>query len=468
MLIWNTGTTWWIWNSTAAGAIGAIVANSFLMCIPLWGFITFYKKFSAIKGYLSLIAFWLCFEYIHLNWQLSWPWLTLGNVFAEHPDWIQWYEYTGSSGGSVWVLLTNLMLFHVVQLESNKRKIKGTIISVTIFSIPLLISFVILSGATKVKSAQTNNVVIVQPNIDPYTEKFDVGSADKQLQKLVDLSEKYIDSNTLLVLWPETAMPVGEWQEKVLDNLIYKPVFDFSSRHPKVTLQSGIESYKNYGLTKATSTARKVEGGANYYDAFNAAITIKQNEPLQFYNKSKLVPGVETLPDFLLWLGDIFEKFGGTTGGYGHDKEATAFSVKGNAYVTAPIICYESIYGEYVTTYIKKRANLLTIMTNDGWWGNTAGHRQHLQYARIRAIETRKWVARSANTGISAVVDNYGAIKESLPWNTTGAIKFAIPIIQGETFYVMHGDLIFRFALWLTIAYLIFFVYSVIKTGLRK
>ncbi len=467
-LIWNTGTTWWIWNSTAAGAIGAIVANSFLMCIPLWGFITFYKKFGAIKGYVSLIVFWLCFEYIHLNWQLSWPWLTLGNVFAEHPNWIQWYEYTGVGGGSLWVLLTNVMLFHVTQLENNKKIIKGMLVTISIFSIPLLLSFGILSVDSKTKTGQNNNVVIVQPNIDPYTEKFDIGSADRQLQKLVQISEKYIDTNTRLVLWPETAMPVGEWQDKVKESLIYKPVFDFARRHPNSTIQSGIETYKNYGPNRATSTARRVEGGANYYDAFNASITIKQNEPLQFYDKSKLVPGVETLPDFLLWMGDIFEKFGGTTGGYGHDKEATAFRVNGTPYVTAPIICYESIYGEYITTYVTKGANLLTIMTNDGWWANTAGHRQHLQYARMRAIETRKWVARSANTGISAVIDDYGSIKESLSWNETGAIKYAIPVIQGETFYVLHGDLIFRMALWLTIAFLIFYVYFLINTRIKK
>ena len=156
-------------------------------------------------------------------------------------------------------------------------------------------------------------------------------------------------------------------------------------------------------------------------------------------------------------MSAIFEKFGGTAGGYGHDKEAVAFTVKGDPYITAPIICYESIYGSYVTEYVKKGANMLTIMTNDGWWANTAGHRQHLQYARLRAIETRKWIARSANTGISAVIDDYGDIVASKPWNQAAVIKYNIPAETGQTFYVRNGDIIFKLAVVLTICLAIFY-----------
>jgi apolipoprotein N-acyltransferase len=153
-------------------------------------------------------------------------------------------------------------------------------------------------------------------------------------------------------------------------------------------------------------------------------------------------------------MGAIFEKFGGTAGGYGHDKEANVFRVEGNPYIAAPIICYESIYGEYITNYIRKGANLLTIITNDGWWANTAGHKQHLHYARLRAIETRKWIARSANTGVSAVIDNLGNLIETRPWDTRAVIKYNIPPKPGETFFVRNGALIFGLAAFLTIALL--------------
>ena len=382
-------------------------------------------------------------------------------MFATHTDWIQWYEYTGVSGGSLWVLVANISIYTILKEKNKSAKYKPAIAVLLVLVLPIVLSLAIKPKTTPLSASQ--NVVIVQPNIDPYSEKFDVASTSNQIQKLITLSETNMDSNTQVIVWPETALPVAVWQDKVMENAYYKPVFDFANRHPEMTLETGIETIKNYGREKATKTARKDESSGNYYDVFNAAISIKANQPLQFYNKSKLVPGVETLPDFLLWLGAIFEKFGGTAGGYGHDKEASAFKENGNPYVTAPIICYESIYGDYTTSYIRKGANLLTIITNDGWWGNTAGHKQHLQYARLRAVETRKWVARSANTGISAIISNTGEIVESRNWDEAAAIKFSIPVVDGETFYVENGSLIFRLAVFLMIALLGYHFVMILK-----
>ncbi|MEJ7682264.1 MAG: apolipoprotein N-acyltransferase [Segetibacter sp.] len=465
MLIWNAGTTWWIWNATPPGAISAIIANSFLMSVPLLGFHIFKIKYGNNTGYISLIVFWLSFEYIHLNWQLSWPWLTIGNVFATHTDWVQWYEFTGASGGSLWVLVANVMVYNTCKNRKSLKTITTIVLTTAILFLPVMISYLV-HPATASKAA-TTNVIIVQPNIDPYSEKFDVASTEGQIQKLIRLSEEKIDSNTRLVLWPETALPVAVFQDQVQENIHYKPVFDFVNRHPDITLQTGIESLKNYGSEKFTNTARKNQSDGSYYDGFNSAMVIKTNQPLQFYNKSKLVPGVETLPDFLLWLGAIFERFGGTAGGYGHDKEAVAFNAAGDPYITAPIICYESIYGEYITNYIKKGANLLTIMTNDGWWANTPGHKQHLNYARLRAIETRKWIARSANTGISAVINSNGDILETRPWDEASSIKRGIPPVTGETFYVRNGDLIFKLALFLMIVLLGYHFVMIFRTTIK-
>ncbi|MBK8088714.1 MAG: hypothetical protein IPK31_12640 [Chitinophagaceae bacterium] len=100
LFTWNITTTWWIWNASMIGAWGAIFVNSLLMCIPWMGFRFMNKRFGALIGYSSFIIFWLAFEYLHLqDWGFSWPWLTLGNVFAGKTDWVQWYECTGTSGG---------------------------------------------------------------------------------------------------------------------------------------------------------------------------------------------------------------------------------------------------------------------------------------------------------------------------------------------------------------------------------
>ena len=439
MFTWNILTTWWIWNASAPGAIGAFLANSLIMCLPWLGFKIAKKKLGDKIGYLSLVAFWLCFEYIHLHdWGLSWPWLTLGNVLAEKITWIQWYEYTGTSGGSLWILLVNLVLyFHLRQNPGLRRSYKFVFLAVILFGIPLAISRLI----KPVNSFGSSEVVIVQPNIDPY-EKVATGTFEAQLQKLISLSEKAIDGNTKLVVWPETALYVGNGIEenKMKENFFLNPFWGFLQRHPQITLFTGMESYRVY--SKPETKTAKSAGEGFYYDAFNGSVLVDSTGPISFYHKSMLVPGVETLPWFLRFIDKWFEKFGGTTAGYAKQKERTVLQDKRHGLAIAPAICYESIYGEYMTKYIRNGANMICIVTNDGWWGNTPGYKQHLAYARLRAIETRKWVARSANTGISCFISPVGITIDPQPYNTAAVIKGFVLPNDSKTFYVKYGDLV--------------------------
>jgi apolipoprotein N-acyltransferase len=452
MFTWNLLTTWWIVNASVAGASLAVIANSFLMSLPWWGYQVFKQKFGRKTGYLSLTCFWMLFEYIHLNWQLSWPWLNLGNAFAMQPDWVQWYEYTGIGGGTIWILIMNILVYEWMfgQTKSQKSQARRALGISALLLVPILVSYTHLP-VWQLWKRSPPGVLIVQPNIDPYG-KFEQSSVAQQIETHLRLTESELDSNTRLVIWPETALSAGIPMDQLQQSPVYQPVFDFVNRHPVITLLSGIETMKWYGKEKPASPyARKTSEGF-YYDSYNAAVSIKAGQPLRFYIKSKLVPGVETLPTYLNFLGPVFEKFGGTTGGYAKDSTSIAFKNDGNPFVTAPIICYESVYGEYVAGYVNKGANLLTIMTNDGWWGNTPGHKQHLNYARLRAIETRTWIARSANTGISAVIDQYGDIKATKSWDTASVIKFSIPpsyrvdsmYAQKKTFYVKNGDYLYR------------------------
>ena len=469
MLIWNTGTTWWIWNSTDVGTIAAITANSLLMCLPWLGYRTFLKKYGKRIGYCALLFFWMSFEYIHLNWQISWPWLSLGNVFSLHPNWVQWYEYTGIGGGTLLIVVTNIFLYECI-LEIRKpaaeRKLTKPLIALT-----TMVTFVVgyafyFQNRAVTKATQTLEVVIVQPNINPYS-KFTTDSMAAQIERLVALSRQQLNSNTRLLVWPETAMSAGDWQENTRNNLLYQPVFALLAQYPKVSLLSGIELFVPYGAEKKTNSARS-DGRGGYYDAMNAAMMTNAVTNPQYYYKSKLVPGVETLPDFLLVLAPLFEQFGGTSGGYGKSATSAVLPTADGGGQIAPIICYESIYGEYVGTYVKKGANLLAIITNDGWWGNTPGHKQHLNMARLRAIETRKWIVRSANTGISAMINDRGEIVDSRPWDTQAAIKYTVPLHPGTTMYVSYGDLIYKAILQLAIISLIWHLWNWMKQRWQK
>jgi apolipoprotein N-acyltransferase len=318
----------------------------------------------------------------------------------------------------------------------------------------------------KTANEQTMQVVVVQPNINPYA-KFTADSMAAQIERLVALSRQQLDSNTRLLIWPETAMSAGDWQENTRNNSLYQPVFALLDQYPKISLLSGIELFVPYGAEKRTPSARS-DGSGGYYDAMNAAMMANANTTPQYYYKSKLVPGVETLPDFLRVMAPLFEQFGGTSGGYGKSATSAVLATAEGGGQIAPIICYESIYGEYVGTYVKKGANLLAIITNDGWWGNTPGHKQHLNFARLRAIETRKWIVRSANTGISSIINDQGEIVASQPWDTMATIKFSVPLNKQSTLYVTLGDALYKLALNLAILTLCWHLWHWLKQRRQK
>lgn len=457
MCIWNAGTTWWIWNSTAEGAIGAILANSLLMTLPWLAYFQIRNHFSPFMGYLALVLFWMSFEYIHQqDWGLSWPWLTLGNVFAVKPDWIQWYEFTGTSGGSLWVLLSNLLAFRIISSDIRSRKRTATAGFIVLLFVPILLSWFIKPEV--VEDDKADNVVVVQPNIDPYSEKFAAGTQMRQIDKLLRLSALQTDSNTRLLVWPETAIPVQVWEDEILQNEYYQPIWAFLEKHPQLSILTGIDSYRKVSGDEVNDfSTRNPEGTNFYYKAYNTAALLGPGKKLQLYHKSKLVPGVETLPSWLSWLGRIFEKFGGISGTLATDKERLVLH-SGTGFEIAPAICYESIYGEFLTGYIRKGANVIGIITNDGWWGNTPGHRQHMQYARLRAIESRRWVMRSANTGISCFIDPAGNVYNAQPWWTEAAIKMPIPTATKLTFFVRFGDLISKACLVLSLGFILWWM----------
>ena len=400
-----------------------------------------------------MIIYWLAFEYIHHNWELSWPWLTLGNAFATHPEWVQWYEYSGTTGGSLWILLTNIIAYSLFAEYRINGKTKIYYIKLAIWiavlAVPVLSSGVIINYEKKTVAdalpTATKNIVIVQPNIDPYTEKF-TGSVEMQIQQLIILSEKKINNNTTLVVWPETAIPASANEADIKKNFFYYPVWSFLQRHPFVSLLTGINSYKVYGKDKklASKTARFDEQSGIYYDEFNTAAFFEADTSIQLYHKAKLVPGVETLPSFLSFMGKWFEDLGGISGTLGRDSERKVFTPWNKHFKAAPIICYESIYSDYITEYIRKGANVLTVITNDGWWGNTPGYKQHMNYARLRAVETRKWIARSANTGISCFIDPLGNIIEPQPWDTATSFRLSVPVDTHQTLFVKYGDVLSR------------------------
>ncbi|KYP13149.1 MAG: hypothetical protein A1D16_17550 [Flavihumibacter sp. CACIAM 22H1] len=440
-----------------------------------WPFIMFEKRLGSRYSYWAFAACWMSFEYIHLNWELSWPWLTLGNVFANTPGWVQWYELTGTSGGSLWILALNILLFRWLKARAHStadKREKAFWPFAALLIIPLLLSFALKpSGEADQRSAGSSpkKIVVVQPNIDPYA-KFSPGTQQVQLNQLISLSESKIDQETVLVVWPETAInsPNGIEEDSIRNNSSLQPVWQFLARHPGLKLVSGVEAFNFLPADTKSPYARPINGTNMYYEAYNTAALFDSTGVLYRYHKSKLVPGVETLPSFLRFMDSWFEQFGGTSGGYAKQEERTVLKDTVSGLAIAPAICYESIYGDFMTGFIRNNANLIVIITNDGWWGNTAGHKQHLAYARLRAIETRRWVVRSANTGISAFIDPSGKITQTQAWDTAAAIQQEVYTRENKTFFVRFGDWLSWCMLLLAIALVSYSSIVYLKTRTTK
>ncbi|MEO5570358.1 MAG: apolipoprotein N-acyltransferase [Bacteroidia bacterium] len=460
-LTWNVLTTWWVWNATDIGSITAFVCNALFMTLVFMLFHFTRCKTGNVIGYISLPVYWISFEYIHLQWDLSWPWLTLGNGFASYYKWVQWYEYTGILGGSLWVLVVNILLFKIFfQSKAFNFKLQA-IFTVAIVIFPIIFSLIRYNSYKE--TSHPVNIAIVQPNIDPYNEKFSGLTSHDQLIKLLQLSSTVTDTSTAYLVAPETALASSIWENDLHSHPDIKFLRSFIKAFPKLNVVIGASTARLYDDGKPHSpTARKFTNRPEFYDVYNTALQLDNfSDSIQVYHKSKLVPGVEKMPypQLFGFLEKLSINLGGASGSLGSEKEPFVFTSKDSIKI-APIICYESVYGDYVSHYVRKGAQLLFIITNDGWWGNTPGHRQHLVYGRLRAIEMRRSIARSANTGISCFINQRGDISQPTKYWEDDAIKSTLNANNGMSFYAKHGDGFFKIFCWTS---LLFLGYSLLK-----
>lgn len=458
-LVWNIITTHWLYYATLTGMLFAIIVNSILMSLIVLASLSIWKKLSYKLSIIFFISLWICFEKFHLNWDFSWPWLNLGNVFSENIKIIQWYEYTGVFGGTLWVLISNFVSYNLLKKLINHENFKSDTIYVSvIILIPIIVSLIIYTNIDV--EEEKIKTVIIQPNIDPYNEKFN-RSNDQNLRYLESILNDVKNRNSLVIL-PETYFSDGSLISSLNYSTLVEGLKGIRERYDTEIL-TGIELYDVFNdSSRVKKYSNRLENN-RWLDLFNASIFI--SEDIDIYKKSKLVVGIEKMPykNFLEpLLGTLLIDFGGLSYSRGYQDYRTVFKSNTGTKV-APIICYESIYGEYVSEYVRNGANLLAIITNDGWWNNTEGHKQHLSYARLRSIETRKNIVRSANTGISAVINYRGEILKTIGYEQEGLINKNVGMNDKITFYTKYGDYIFRLCLFFIIIISAFYLANLLK-----
>ena len=460
--IWNVVTTGWLYhaknpdgnNSLLAVAIPVIV-NSLLMSLVFQLYYWYKKVRGTYFGLVFFVAIWLSFERFHLNWEFTWPWLNLGNAFSEYPQLIQWYDTIGATGGSFWILLINVFAFYTLRIwqagRIRKDLVKNISILTAIIVLPLLIS-IYKYNSYQEKPVGEVTTLLLQPKLDPYTEKYSKDSL-QILGELLSLAEENSKTKVDFFIAPETAFPGnGSLSENGFNKSTSIAIAkEFLGKHPQSIFLTGASTHKFlFDEAETEDYSTKIQEGV-WVNSYNSALQIIPNQNVEVYHKAKLVPGVEIFP-YIRYLkpilGDAMLDFGGANSSLGIDKERKVFSNRFNKAKMAPIICYESIYGEYVTDYVKNGANLLAIMTNDSWWDNTEGHKQLLSYARLRAIETRREIVRAANSGISAHINARGDVLEDTFYDDRTALLVKANLLEEKSIYTKIGDLISRIAIF--------------------
>ena len=469
---WNCISTYWVSYASVPGAIVAIMLSALFMAGVIYFSFYCYIILGKRIGNIAFVTNWVAFEYLFMNSQISWPWLILGNSLANNTTLIQWYEYTGHLGGSIWVLSINILLFEIYTrfINQNKKRLKTACISlVLLVFIPIIFSIITFFNYNE--NGKEVDIVVIQPNIDPYNEKFNGITEDEQLDLILKLCDSTGDSEVDYFVSPETALAYGIWEDDIQNAYSIDEIRSFLQKFPDTKFIIGATTLKMYrNACEKSETAQQYANTDHYYDHFNTSLQIDTSRNIHIYHKSRLVPGVEKLPypKIFGFMQDLMSDL--DCGNYGTQKNRTVFpNEKLNINAGVPI-CYESVYGEFISEFVNEGANILFVITNDGWWHDTPGYKQHRSYSKIRAIETRKSIARSANTGISCFINQRGEIIKELGWWQRGAIRNTLKANSNITFYTKHGDYLARMALGFSVIFvlLIFAAYIQLRKNLSK
>lgn len=464
-MVYHTGTNWWI-SSFQEQTDPFLMASGFALDVahPLFFFIPIYiyrfirRKLGFVFGLVSFPFIWTAFEWAHSLGEFSYPWLTVGNTQIYNIKWIQFIDITGVWGSSFLICSINVMIFSIlykIYKMPKEDRLIGYIIRIP--GMGLRISFIailflapIFYGTNQLKEFNHEKLIsenesliatVIQPNINPW-EKWGSGPGS-QVKLMMDIQDSVIKSSvkTNLSVWPETSiLRLG----KRINNDLNMSFIQMWTDRRELSLLSGFIHDDEYGpWEKRQITARLRTYDSTWYESFNAAVLVQPGFPAQVYHKSKLTPFAERIPyvNHVSFLMDYIQwGVGISSWGLGSGADVVDLSYKLQNYKLGNIICIESIYPGFCRDFTKNGAQLLTLITNDAWYDFTPGPEQHFCIAQVRAIENRRYIARSANSGVSGFISPTGEEVSRLAQYEKGALSEKIAFLDHQSFYVRYGD----------------------------
>ena len=391
------------------GAIAVLFLSIFLSLITAISFFLI-KYFSSIFNRISLAVLMIIIlsisDWVKGNILWEFPWTPISAIWAFSKLTISPFAFLGSWGYS---LITFSLIVGIFFIKHN---IKYALFMVFPFVFFLLLGSIPIKNYTG--DSSKINVRLVQPNIKQ-VDKWNEKKLDENLEKLIYLSNKKNIKKLDLVIWPETSVP-----------------FDIEKDNKKFR-----ESVAEIN-SLIVGAIRKKEM-VNGYKIFNSLFLVKNSfKSIQYHDKLKLVPFGEFVP-FRKFLN--YKNF--TLGGidFSNGEKVKILELNKNVKIL-PLICYEVIFPK-ITREDNKKYNLIVNITNDGWYGKSSGPYQHLALAKIRAVQEGTFLLRTANTGVSAIINYNGEIVGKIDLGKKGILDKELVLIKKNTMYSKFGNSIF-------------------------
>lgn len=417
VLLHPDGYTRW-----ASGA--GMIWLALLATLP-WAGATLARHPGSFPAGLWLVAGVGSLEMFHLYAEAGFPWQAVGHTQSSFEPFNQLAEYGGVVGLSVWVLMINLAVGHSVAAVGRAR-LQRALVALALVVVPALIGIHRIDHFERQADTPVTplRVLAVQPSL-PVAAWLDARS-EARLESLVTMTDTAFDRAASkarkidLVVWPETALPPMD-------------LHDPSARHRLLQLAADWDAPVLSGAIEVVSG----EGGSRFR---NAAVLIDSStDTVRSYRKQRLVPFAEHVPysTQFPFLHRLAVPSGGVWG-YAPGKKDGLFDLKTSR--LGVLICFESVIGDMARRLVLADASVIAILTQDGWWGDTFGYRQHLAFNRLRAIETRRPVLQVAATGITAQIRPSGRIENRLGWMERSSASLSPRPRHGQTIYARVGD----------------------------
>lgn len=421
---------------------------------------------------LTVLAFpfvWISMEWLYALGELAFPWLHLGNTQTYQLEKIQFSDITGVYGVSLWLLLLNVLVYFLVRsIQTGVRSKNQYYLAGTIVMLYILPNLYRPDPVESLKPTEKKiSVGIIQPNINPWNKWEGANTFEgrwSQVQSYLSLMQKHINDSLDLIVLPESAILLNlpQYYEQMEE---FKRVVNTVN----ASVITGYVRIKFYDPANAPVSSSTIKGSNVRYDSYNSIMFVQpENDTVQTYSKMRLVPFAERIPyaDQVPFLIEPL-RWGVGISNWGLAKDSTVFVSHRLGAKFLAMVCYESIFPEFVSQFVKKGAQFLVFTTNDSWWGNTSGARQHNQYAILRAVENRRWVVRCANGGISSFIDPTGTMYDQTEMYTEAFIHRTIQPYTELTYYSKHGDWLARYCASITLIILIFSIgYGLVRKPL--